>query len=213
MNSFFFLRKKSSFCVKLDFLYLLRFMKEKEMSFLQFAVTLQNAITWFWYIFIFWLLNLKKFNKNYHTKKKNQMYKNNKRNEQIEQAHRIFKKNTLEQNKNTVQTKTYGILFVQNKECLTRPLVGKSNWFPLTKSKINKWHPNRLYIVFTGTFMWIKPKTPIYRILHIRSKIHKFKITNSSFSLTQRIHTTAKNKLNLFDCIGKWSMNREFVET
>lgn len=123
------------------------------------------------------------------------------------------KKKTLEQNKNTVQTKTYGILFVQNKECLTRPLVGKSNWFPLTKSKINKWHPNRLYIVFTGTFMWIKPKTPIYRILHIRSKIHKFKITNSSFSLTQRIHTTAKNKLNLFDCIGKWSMNREFVET
>lgn len=92
MNSFFFLRKMSSFCVKLDFLYLLRFMKEKEMSFLQFAVTLQNAITWFWYIFIFWLLNLKKFNKNYHTKKKNQMYKNNKRNEQIEQAHRIFKK-------------------------------------------------------------------------------------------------------------------------
>lgn len=183
------------------------------MSFLQFAVTLQNAITRFRYIFIFWLLNLKKFNKNYHTKKKNQMYKNNKRNEQIEQAHRIFKKNTLEQNKNTVQTKTYGILFVQNKECLTRPLVGKSNWFPLTKSKINKWHPNRLYIVFTGTFMWIKPKTPIYRILHIRSKIHKFKITNSSFSLTQRIHTTAKNKLNLFDCIGKWSMNREFVET
>lgn len=46
MNSFFFLRKKSSFCVKLDFLYLL-FMKEKEMCFLQFAVTLQNAITRF----------------------------------------------------------------------------------------------------------------------------------------------------------------------
>lgn len=55
------------------------------------------------------------------------MYKNNKRNEQIEQAHRIFKKNTLEQNTNTIQTKTYGILFVQNKKCLTRPLVGKSN--------------------------------------------------------------------------------------
>lgn len=37
-------------------------------------------------------------------------------------------------------------------EGLTRPILSKSNWFPLTSSKVIKWHLNCQSIVFTTVF-------------------------------------------------------------
>lgn len=118
------------------------------LCFLQF-IQIPIKIIRFSSVYIFWLLNWKKHSEKLSNRKMRLIAtKNNKWNQQIKQAHRIFKmcpntKTNNRSNENITKKK-------QTEECLTRPLVGKSNWFPLTKSKINKWHPNRLSIVFTA---------------------------------------------------------------